>query len=109
MSDKIDIRQLGASAIVRLQEALGVKITYLDALKLWDAITPERRRQVLDAFKLIYDEGNYVILGPHVKATTETNDLAYSDNQRWVTFRYAEGSVPNDIELNPAMKIDFLD
>jgi|GEM_PF-2767186 len=103
-----DLRQIGPSAIVGLQEAVGVRITYLDALKLWDAITPERRRQVLDSFKLMYGEGDYVILDPQVKATTDIKDLAYSDNQRWVTFRHAESS-PNEIELHPVMKIDFLD
>src|SRR5262245_53460134 len=95
-----DLRQLGASAISLVQEAMGQNTPYLEALKLWDTMTPERRRQVLDAFELMFDAGNYVILDPRVKAETDTNDLAHHDNRR-LTFRYAEGSSPDGIELHP--------
>jgi len=51
----------------------------------------------------MYEEGDYVILDPQVKTETDSNDLAYSDNQRWVslTFRHAEGSSLSEIELHP--------
>jgi hypothetical protein len=38
-----DLRQLGASAISLLQEAVGINTPYREALKEWDAMTPEQR------------------------------------------------------------------
>lgn len=71
--EKIDIRQLGASAIVGLQKAVGATVTYRDALKEWDAMTPEERRGTLKAFELMYDKGDHVILDRRVKSETTNN------------------------------------
>jgi hypothetical protein len=73
VADKIDIRQLGASAIVGLQAAIGAKVTYLEALKEWDGMTPEQRLGTLKAYELMYDDGYHVILDPRVKTVPYEN------------------------------------
>jgi len=51
MSDEIDLRQLGASAICGLQEAIGVAITYHEALKRWDALSEQDQEWTLEMLR----------------------------------------------------------
>jgi hypothetical protein len=62
-----ELRQIGASAICGLQKAIGVFVTYQDAVEEWDTLLPEQRRMTLKSYELLNQQGDYVLLDPKVE------------------------------------------
>jgi hypothetical protein len=73
VSADIDLRQLGASALFGLQEAIGRVLSCRDALKRWDAMTEFDKKGTLRCFELMHGEGTHVILDRKIKCETDTN------------------------------------